>query len=225
MIFFAVDGTLLDYEAAERNGIIDFFQVYSTIFSGNELEATKVWHELSEEYFNKFLSKELSFQEQQGMRMYHLFKTYGLNLSPEESQHRFNQYIELYKNNWTAFEDINYTLQTLQEKGHLLGIISNGEYEQQVEKLIAINSLQYFKYIFTSSEIGVLKPDPEIFQRTVLQSNLEMKDCYYIGDRLETDAISSTAAGMQGIWLNRDNLQLKCDVPTICSLHEVLTII
>ena len=28
MIFFDIDGTLLDYEAAERNGIIDFFQIY-----------------------------------------------------------------------------------------------------------------------------------------------------------------------------------------------------
>ena len=27
MIFFDIDGTLLDYDAAERNGIIDFFQV------------------------------------------------------------------------------------------------------------------------------------------------------------------------------------------------------
>ncbi|MED2931247.1 HAD family hydrolase [Bacillus wiedmannii] len=225
MIFFDVDGTLLNYEAAERNGIIDFFQVYSTIFSGNELEATKVWQELSEEYFNKFLSKELSFQEQQGMRMYHLFKTYGINLSPEESQHRFNQYIELYKNNWAAFEDVHYTLQTLKQEGHSLGIISNGDYEQQVEKLTALNILQYFQYISTSSEIGVSKPDPEIFQRTVLQLNLEMKDCYYIGDRLETDAISSTVAGMQGIWLNRGNLPLKCDVPTICSLHEIITMI
>ena len=53
----------------------------------------------------------------------------------------------------------------------------------------------------------------------------EMKDCYYIGDRLETDAISSTAAGMQGIWLNRDNSQLKYDIPTICSLHEIITMI
>lgn len=185
MIFFDVDGTLLDYEAAERNGIIDFFQVYSTIFSGNELEATKVWHELYEEYFNKFLSKELSFQEQQRMRIYHLFKTYGLNLSPEESQHRFNQYIELYKNNWAAFEDVHYTLQTLKQEGHSLGVISNGDYEQQIEKLTALNILQYFKYISTSSKIGISKPDPEIFQRTVLQSNLEMKDCYYIGDRLE----------------------------------------
>ncbi|MEC2917304.1 HAD family hydrolase [Bacillus tropicus] len=225
MIFFDIDGTLLDYEAAERNGIIDFFQIYNTIFSGNELEATEVWHELSEEYFNKFLSRELSFQEQQLMRMYHLFKTYGVNLSPKESQHRFNQYIELYKKNWTLFEDVLYTLQSLQQRGHSLGIISNGEYEQQIEKLTALNILQYFKYIFTSSEIGISKLNTEMFHRAVLQLNLEMKDCYYIGDRLETDAISSTAAGMQGIWLNRDNSQLKCDVPTIYSLHEVLTII
>ncbi len=61
MIFFDVDGTLLNYEAAERNGIIDFFQVYSTIFSGNELEATKVWQELSEEYFNKFFIQGIIF--------------------------------------------------------------------------------------------------------------------------------------------------------------------
>jgi len=205
--------------------LLIFFKYIILFLSGNELEATEVWHELSEEYFNKFLSKELSFQEQQRMRMYHLFKAYGVNLSPEESQHKFNQYIELYKKNWTLFEDVLYTLQSLQQRGHSLGIISNGEYEQQIEKLTALNILQYFKYIFTSSEIGVSKPNIEMFHRAVLQLNLEMKDCYYIGDRLETDAISSTAAGMQGIWLNRDNSQLKYNIPTICSLHEVLTVI
>ncbi|MES9697273.1 HAD family hydrolase [Bacillus sp. JJ927] len=225
MIFFDVDGTLLDYDTAEKNGISHFFQKYNDIFSGNELEATKLWHELSEQYFNKFLSKELSFQEQQRMRMYHLFKTYGVNLSPGESQHRFNQYIELYKNNWTLFEDVLYTLQSLQQRGYSLGIISNGDYEQQIEKLTALNILQYFKYIFTSSEIGISKPDPEIFYRAGLQSNLEMKDCYYIGDRLETDAISSTIAGMHGIWLNRNESLLKYDVPTIRSLREFLTMI
>ncbi|KLA25199.1 HAD family hydrolase [Bacillus cereus] len=225
MIFFDIDGTLLDYDTAESKGIIDFFQTYNTIFLGNELEATKFWHELSEKYFNKFLSKELSFQEQQVMRMYHLFKTYGVNLSARESQHRFNQYIELYKNNWTLFEDVLYTLQTLQQRGYSLGILSNGDYEQQIEKLTALNILQYFQYIFTSSEIGISKPNPKIFQRTVLQLNLEMKDCYYIGDRLETDAISSTAAGMHGIWLNRNNSLQKYDVFTIHSLYEVLEVI
>ncbi len=56
MIFFDIDGTLLDYDAAERNGISHFFQKYIDIFLGNELEATKLWHELSEQYFNKFSS-------------------------------------------------------------------------------------------------------------------------------------------------------------------------
>ncbi|MGE7870146.1 HAD family hydrolase [Bacillus paramycoides] len=225
MIFFDIDGTLLDYDAAGRNGISHFFQKYNDIFLGNELEATKLWHELSEQYFNKFLSNQLSFHEQQALRMYHLFKAYEVHLSLKESKQRFNQYIELYKKNWIAFEDVLYTLQSLKQKGYSLGIISNGDYEQQIEKLTALNILQYFSYIFTSSKIGISKPDPAIFQMAGLQSNFELKDCYYIGDRLETDAISSTIAGMQGIWLNRDNSQLKCDIPTICSLHEILTMI
>lgn len=45
MIFFDIDGTLLDYDTAEKNGISHFFQKYNDIFSGNELEATKLWHE------------------------------------------------------------------------------------------------------------------------------------------------------------------------------------
>ncbi|PGB03276.1 HAD family hydrolase [Bacillus toyonensis] len=225
MIFFDIDGTLLDYDAAEESGISHFLQEYSDVFLGNELEAMKLWHELSEQYFNKFLSKKLSFQEQQRLRMYHLFKAYGTNLSLEESQQKFNQYISLFKENWIVFEDVLYTLQSLQQRGHSLGIISNGDYKQQIEKLTTLNILQYFKYTFTSSELSISKPDPAIFQRAVLQSNLVLKDCYYVGDRLETDAISSTAAGMHGIWLNRNNLQLKCNVPVIHSLHEMLTII
>ena len=58
------------------------------------------------------------------------------------------------------------------------------------------------EYIFTSSELNLayrnqtLKFFKELYYES---SNLEMKDCYYIGDRLEIDAIiSSTAAGMQG---------------------------
>ncbi len=32
MIFFDIDGTLLEYEAAERNGIIDFFKYIILFF-------------------------------------------------------------------------------------------------------------------------------------------------------------------------------------------------
>ncbi len=80
--------------------------------------------------------------------MYQLFKTYGVNVSPEESQHRFNQYIELYKKNWALFEDVLYTLQTLQQRGHSLGIISNGDYEQQIEKINCSKHSTIFQIYF-----------------------------------------------------------------------------
>ena len=138
-----------------------------------------LWHKLSEKYFNKFYQKNYLFKNNKGCECIIYLKAYGINLSPLESQHRFKQYIELYKSNWTAFEDVHYTLQTLQQGGHSLGIISNGDYEQQVEKLTALNILQSFKYIFTSSELGISKPDPEMFHKVVLQLNLEMKVLLY----------------------------------------------
>ena len=53
MIFFDIDGTLLDYEAAERNGIIDFFKY---IFTSSELGISKpILKFFTEPYYNRTL--------------------------------------------------------------------------------------------------------------------------------------------------------------------------
>ncbi|WP_396334512.1 phosphoglycolate phosphatase [Alkalihalobacillus sp. MEB130] len=46
-----------------------------------------------------------------------------------------------------------------------------------------------------------------------------------MGDRLETDAIGSTNAGMRGIWLNRKDKMTHPDVRVIHGLNELEAII
>ncbi|MDP7980303.1 HAD family hydrolase [Bacillus sp. WLY-B-L8] len=225
MIFFDIDGTLLDYELAERNGILDFFREYSHIFSGEELEASKLWNQLSEQYFNQFLCNKLSFQEQKRFRMIGLFQKYGVLLTNEEADQKFNLYLSLYKEKWVVYEDVMDVLDTLKQKGYLMGIISNGDYDQQIEKLSRLNILHYFNPIITSSRVGVAKPNIAIFQIASMKAKSPIQDCYYIGDRLETDALSSKNAGMHGIWLDRCNKKQQCSVPTIQSLYELIHIL
>lgn len=56
--------------------------------------------------------------------------------------------------------------------------------------------------------------------------NIPPKSSYYIGDRLETDALGSNLAGMTGIWLNRkDSQQSHPEIITISSLKELLNIL
>ncbi|MGG2064776.1 HAD family hydrolase [Bacillus sp. S14(2024)] len=225
MIFFDIDGTLLDYEFAEKNGILDFFREHNHIFLGEELEASKLWNQLSEQYFNQFLSNKLSFQEQQRLRMIDLFQTYGIHLTHEEADQKFKLYLTLYEENWTVYEDVIDVLNTLKQKGYSLGIISNGDYDQQIEKLRRLYILHYFNLIIASSEIGVAKPNITIFQVASIKAKRPLQDCYYIGDRLETDALSSKKAGMHGIWLNRSEKTQCRDVPVIDTLYELLNII
>lgn len=225
MIFFDIDGTLLDYELAEKNGILDFFREHNPIFSGKEFEASKLWNQLSEQYFNQFLSNTLSFQEQQRLRMLHLFQKYGVLLTNEEADEKFSLYLSLYIENWTVYKDVVYVLDSLKQKGYPLGIISNGNYEQQIEKLHRLHILHYFDPVITSSEIGVAKPNIAIFQTASMKAKCQIQDCYYIGDRLETDALSSKKAGMHGIWLDRSNKKQQCSVLTIQSLYELIHIL
>lgn len=218
MIFFDIDGTLLNHERAEKMGAMDFFKGNTDDLHLSENQFIRLWNTLSDKYFEKFLAKELSFQEQRRKRIKELF---GHPLSNEQADNKFNDYLSLYKRNWVAFEDVAPCLKLLKQSGHRLGIISNGDYTQQIEKLNRLGIKEYFEIIVTSSNLGVAKPDANIFLGACKQGNIRVEESYYIGDRLETDAIGSRNAGMKGIWINRKDKTYHPDIIVIHSLSEL----
>jgi putative hydrolase of the HAD superfamily len=222
VIFFDIDATLLDHDQAEKMGAIDFYKDFENELELSKYEFVDLWFNLSKKYFEKFLTKELSFQEQKRMRIKDLF---GHHLNNEQADSKFENYLHLYKRSWSAYDDVIPCLKRLNQQGLPLGIISNGDYNQQLEKLKSIRIDNYFDCIITSSEIGVSKPNPTIFQRACVQANVQVHKSYYIGDRLETDAIGSKNAGMVGIWLNRKNNTTHADVKVIHSLDELAPLV
>jgi putative hydrolase of the HAD superfamily len=225
MIFFDIDGTLLDYDYAEREGILAFFRSDPYLFSFSEQQANEVWKHLSSKYFEGFLANKLSFQEQKRLRMIELFKMVKINLTNEETDEKFRKYFSFYKENWKAYTDVREVLDKLKEKGYLLGVISNGDYQQQVEKLQRMGVKKYFDCVITSSEVGAAKPDKIIFREACRHTNNAIENCYYVGDRLDTDALGSKLAGMRGIWLNRTDKQQHSEIIVIKSLQELIDVI
>ncbi|WP_117169961.1 HAD family hydrolase [Paraliobacillus sediminis] len=218
MLFFDIDATLLDHERAEEKGSIEFLKENKEELKLSTTEFVKRWYELSDKYYTKFLSKELSFQEQRRMRMKALF---GSHLNNDQADNKFNTYLKFYKSNWRAFDDVIPCLEILKKQGNRLGVISNGDYKQQIEKLESINISKYFDCVVTSSEIGVAKPNATIFLKACDKADVPIHESYYIGDRLKTDAIGSKHAGMKGIWINRKDKTSHPDVIVIHSLSEL----
>lgn len=84
---------------------------------------------VSDKYFNRYLNHEIAFKEQRIERIKELFIFSTIKLSDNTAENIFNNYLKIYESSWEPFDDVFSCLQKLD--GYKLGIISNGDLEQQ----------------------------------------------------------------------------------------------
>jgi putative hydrolase of the HAD superfamily len=128
-------------------------------------------------------------------------------------------YAERYRASWALFDDVLPCLRQLSR--YTLGVISNGSAEQQRRKLIETGIDGFFSYVFISEELRAAKPRAAVFSKACQIARRKPEDCIYIGDRLDSDALSSTRAGLRGIWLNREASPVNGAIEVISSLGEL----
>ena len=220
VIFFDIDGTLLDHAYAERRGATAFLHAHRDRLSFTEDEFIGVWHTLAEKHFDRYQTNEISFQEQRRARVRELFGYADGAMPDHEADKIFAVYLLLYEQYWRPYPDVLPCLDSL--AGFQLGIISNGDAEQQARKIEQMGLGGRFSPVVISGEVGIPKPAAEIFVEACRRAGRAPYECVYVGDRLDTDAQASRAAGLRGIWLNRDGLDRSADgITVIHSLAEL----
>jgi putative hydrolase of the HAD superfamily len=201
-ILFDVDGTLLDDDYAVAAALTFLHARYGEKLGRSPLDLFIRWRELLNLHFPRYLAGEVSMQEQRRARVVDLFKASRLNLTPEEADAVFAVYLRHYQDSWTAFPDTMPALSAL--SGFELAVLTNGDLEQQTQKLQATGLASHFRNIFASSEIGSAKPHPHAFLTSCWLLGLDPKRCVYVGDSLDIDVRGSSLAGLISVWLNRD---------------------
>lgn len=131
MIFFDLDSTLLDHDAAARAGATKFYETFrSSLDESLELFLPR-WDAAAEKYFQTGEEgRELNHTQSRRARMREIFFEI---LSDEEADARFRVYVKTYEENWRLFPDSLPCLKALQ--GYKLGLITNGVGEQQRSKI------------------------------------------------------------------------------------------
>ncbi len=217
MIFFDIDDTLLDHSKSEYLGVEAFYNRYAHEISLSSNKFYMLWKQASDKYFNKYLSGEITFEEQRLERIKEIYTYFGINLLNNDAKIRFSYYLNKYEEKWVAFEDVTPCLNELY--GHKLGIISNGNLQQQILKLKRMGIINSFSNIITSGDLGVVKPNVKIFEKACILVNESPQNCYYIGDNLNTDILPCKEIGIKAIWINRRNeSSYLSDITTINSL-------
>ena len=124
------------------------------------------------------------------------------------------------------YSDTRRCLDTLRAEHRALGVISNSTSEAAVRRILdRVGILDYFAKILSSGTEGVEKPDPEIFRRAVRRMGVRADEAVFVGNLARTDAKAAEAAGLFGLWLNREGFGYGTDPPEITSLLEVPTMV
>ena len=79
-----------------------------------------------------------------------------------------------------------------------LGVIAN-QPEGTEERLRSCGLPSFFSICLSSAELGIAKPDPEIFRMALEQAACEPHNAVMIGDRIDNDIKPAKALGMQTV--------------------------
>ena len=120
-----------------------------------------------------------------------------------------------------TFEVLDY----LKVKYHL-HIITNGFEEVQYVKLKESKLLHYFEQIVTSEQVGVKKPNPEIFRYALVSAFCNPDESIMFGDDLQLDILGAKAIGMHQVYFNPEKIahqeSIDFEISCLSQLQEIL---
>jgi len=134
-------------------------------------------------------------------------------------------YLSEFKNNCVPFPNLINMLEELKSNNLVLGMITNGYGQFQMDNIKALVIDKYFETILISEWEGIKKPSPQIFIRAIEKLNVLPKECLFVGDHPVNDVKAAQNVGMKGVW-KRDTQwdDVEADF-TINDLSEIPLII
>lgn len=118
-------------------------------------------------------------------------------------------------------------LDDLAATGARLGIVSNAD-GMIAERLRARELLQVgpglgveVECVIDSGAVGVMKPDPRIFQLALDAMGVDARDAWYVGDMPGIDVVGARRAGLRPFLMDPLRLHLEADYDRVTSLAEL----
>ena len=116
------------------------------------------------------------------------------------------------------------TLAQLKARGLILGVVSNSD--GRIESAFEQAGLSdYFDFFIDSFNVGVEKPDPEIFRLAADRADLAPHEAAYVGDLYWVDVVGARNAGLLPILYDPFELTSDADCLKIRSINELLTLV
>lgn len=216
LILFDLDGTLFDYDKAEKSafeGTLSSFGISDDLAYLNKKYKeinTKIWQEFQE---GSITAKKLRTE-----RFRILFEQEKIDLIPFDFSKKYLENLSRSGFLLNGAEDI---VSYLSDKFHL-SLITNGLMEVQYSRIGNSVLKKYFRDIFVSEEIGFPKPDPRIFDHVFSKlPDFKKEEALIVGDNLTSDIKGGNDYGIDSCWFNEKQYQNKIGVEATYEIEKL----
>lgn len=154
-VLFDLDGTLLNRDASVK------------AFIDNQYDRLKNWvgHVPKEQYMTRFIELDKRGYVWKDKVYQQLTQEFSISTITWEAL--LQDYIREFQFHCIPFDQLLQMLEDLKSKNMLLGMITNGYGQFQMDNIKALGIENYFDVILVSEWEGIKKPDPEIFKRAL----------------------------------------------------------
>ena len=223
-LLWDIDGTILDFEAAEAAAIRTLFKKYRLGDCSNEM--LRRYSKINKKYWEALERGEMTKPEILVGRFTEFLSSEGLDNKIAAS---FNADYQLALGDTIVSHDDALNLVKYLKGKYIQPIITNGTRTAQEKKLSLSGLNQVMDYIFISEIIGYEKPSLEFFKKVISTIGInDLSQALIIGDSLTSDIQGGKNAGIDTCWYNfrqEENRSTLNPTYTISDLHDLLSII
>ncbi len=208
-LFFDLDNTLWDFDASSHRAlqlVYDKFDLHRYFDSFEDFYHS--YKTLNKKLWDQYRNGEITKETLSVVRFLHLLEQRTGILQTKLAEQMSAAYLAEMTREPSlepeAFDIVKY----LSDKGYRLHVISDGFFEVQILKLQTSKLSPFISQLVTAEEVGVLKPDPRLFDYALKKANARPETSIVIGDDYENDILGAKNAGLDQVFYNKRNLDV-----------------
>lgn len=223
-LLWDIDGTILDFESAEKAAIKTLFERFNLGECSDEM--IERYSKINRKYWQMLERGEMSKEKILVERFVEFFSKEGMNAGISDS---FNREYQLALGDTIVFCDDAMDIIKEQKKKFEIVLVTNGTAVAQKKKLEKSGLQDIVSHIFISEIVGYEKPDINFFKKVISEVGInDLSDVLIIGDSLTSDIQGGYNAGIDTCWYNPKGIKNESSLsPTyiIQNLHDLDSIV
>lgn len=214
-LLFDVDGTLLDFNKAEEQALINTFQKYNIVLTE---QMNQRYEQINKQLWKDFENGLIDKKTIVYTRFVQLFQEFGID---EDGIAFEDDYQDALGEGYFLLPHARDILEKLYQK-YPLYVVTNGVSKTQYSRLKGTRIDQYFQDIFVSEDIGYQKPTREYFDYCFKKmKNIDLDQTLIIGDSLSSDIQGGINVGIDTCWYNPHYIEEPQDMNITYIIHDL----